>query len=169
VNIPHKHYRHLFCDTRRRVGIETVRANHPRKEFAMKQSFGLEPIEPSSLLTRREFTLDAALALLAGCVITISEGCGKSSTSPSEVPPTDITGVISANHNHSAVINAAQITAAAAFTLNIQGTAAHPHTVALTQGDLTSLKSRQSITKDSSSDLSNTFGLHSHSVTFTPM
>jgi len=129
----------------------------------------LEPFEPSSLLTRREFTLDAALALLAGCVITISEGCGKSSTSPSEAPPTDITGVISNNHNHSAVITAARITTGAAFTLDIQGTAAHAHTVALSQADLASLKSRQSITRDSSSDQSATFGLHAHSVTFTPM
>jgi hypothetical protein len=129
----------------------------------------VEPFEPSSLPTRREFTLDAALALLAGCVITISEGCGKSSTTPSELPPTDVTGAISSNHNHSALITAAQITAGAAFTLNIQGTAAHPHTVALSQADLTSLKSRRSITKDSSSDQSNTFGLHLHSVTFTPM
>lgn len=129
----------------------------------------LEPFEASSLLTRREFTLDAALALLAGCVITISEGCGKSSTNPSEPPPTDITGVISANHNHSAVITAAQITTGAAVTLNIQGTAAHPHTVALSQADLASLKSRRSVSKDSSTDQSATFGLHAHSVTFTPM
>ena len=132
-------------------------------------SDGVESFEPISLPTRREFTLDAALALLAGCVITISDGCGNSTTSPSEASPTDVTGSISSNHNHSAVITAAEITAAAAFTLNIQGTAAHSHTVALTQADLTSLKSRQSITKDSSTDQSNTFGLHSHSVTFTPM
>src|SRR5262245_311112 len=117
-------------------------------------------LEQSSLPTRREFTLDAALALLAGCVITISHGCGKSSTSPSDPPPTDVTGAISANHNHSAMITAAQITAAAALTLNIQGTAAHPHTVAITQADLASLKSRRAITRDSSSDPSNTFGVH---------
>src|SRR5262245_12403070 len=139
----------------------------PDKEDSMSDR--VEPFEPGSLLTRREFTLDAALALLAGCAITISEGCGKSSTTPSGPPPTDVTGSISSNHNHSAQITAAQITAGAAFTLNIQGTAAHPHTVALTQADLTSLKSRRSITKDSSSDQSNTFGLHLHTVTFTPM
>ena len=43
-------------------------------------------------LTRRQFTLDAALALLAGCVITVSEACGSSSTSPSNSSPTDING-----------------------------------------------------------------------------
>jgi hypothetical protein len=128
----------------------------------------LDSFEPRPLPTRREFTLDAALAVLAGCVVTISDGCGKSSTSPSPTP-TDVAGVISANHNHSGTITAAQITTGSAFTLNIQGTAAHPHTVAITQADLTSLKNRQSITRESSSDLSNTFGQHSHSVTFTPV
>lgn len=128
-----------------------------------------ESFDATSLPTRREFTLDAALALLAGCVITISDGCSKNSTGPSEIPPTDVAGSISSNHNHSAVISSGQITTGAAFTLSIQGTAAHPHTVSLTQADLVSLKSRRSITKDSSSDQSNTFGLHSHSVTFTPM
>jgi hypothetical protein len=125
--------------------------------------------EPDSLPTRREFTLDAALALLAGCVVTISDGCGKSSTSPSPTPPTDVTGVVAANHNHSApVITGAQITAGSAFTLNIQGTAAHPHTVSIMQADLTALKNRQSVTTTSSTDLSDTFGNHSHVVTFSP-
>ena len=90
----------------------------------------LEPFESRALATRREFTLDAALAVLAGCVVTVAEGCGKSTTEPTATPPTDVTGVIAANHNHSnAVITGAQITAGVAITLNIQGTAAHPHTV----------------------------------------
>jgi hypothetical protein len=129
----------------------------------------VESFEPCSLSTRREFTLEAALALLAGCVVTISDGCGKSSTSPTPTAPTDVTGVVSANHNHSAMITGAQITAGSAFTLNIQGTAAHQHTVSITQADLTALKSRQSVTRDSSSDFSNTFGQHAHTVTFSPV
>jgi hypothetical protein len=127
-----------------------------------------ESFASGPLPTRREFTLDAALALLAGCVVTISDGCGKSTTAPSS-PPADVAAAISANHNHSGVITSAQITTGTAFTLNIQGTAAHPHTVSITQGDLTALKNRQSITRESSTDLSNTFGNHSHQVTFTPM
>ena len=119
-------------------------------------------------LTRREFTLDTALALLAGCAITISDGCG-SSTSPTPVtPPADVTGVISANHSHSAVITGAQITAGSAFTINVQGTAVHSHTVAITQADLTSLNNRRSVARESSTDFSNTYGNHSHTVTFTP-
>ena len=121
-------------------------------------------------LTRREFTLEAALALLAGCIITITEGCGSSSSpsTPSPAPVADITGVIGTNHGHVAVITAAQITAGNAISLNIQGTAAHPHTVSITQADLTTLKNRQSVSTASSSDLSTVFGQHSHLVTFTP-
>jgi hypothetical protein len=125
--------------------------------------------ESCRLRTRREFTLEAALAILGGCAITISDACSKSSTSPSPTAPADVTGVISANHNHSAMITGAQITAGTAFTVNIQGTAAHPHTLAITQADLTALKSRQAVTKESTTDFSNTFGNHAHTVTFAPL
>jgi hypothetical protein len=128
--------------------------------------------EAAATVTRREFTLEAALALLAGCVITISDACGdsKSTTNPSPAPPapTDITGTVSANHGHVAVVTAAQITAANAVALSIQGTAAHNHTLSLSQADLQTLKNRQPVSKDSSSDVSATFGLHLHTVTFTP-
>jgi len=127
-----------------------------------------ESVESRPQPTRREFTLEAALAVLAGCVVTISDACGKSSTEPSS-PPSDVNAAISANHNHAGVITAAQITAGSALTLNIQGTAAHAHTVSITQGDLTSLKNHQGITRESSTDPSATFGTHSHFVTFTPM
>jgi hypothetical protein len=117
-------------------------------------------------VSRREFTLEAALAILAGCVISVSEtGCGSSSTpAPTPLPTvTDVTGVISANHGHSAVIMAAQITAGNAITLDIQNTANHPHTVAVSQANLATLKSRQAISTTSSTDAG-----HSHTVTFTP-
>ena len=126
------------------------------------------PVEQRPSLARREFTREAALALLAGCVVTISDACG-GSTSPTPVtPPASAIGVISANHSHSAVITGAQITAGSAFSLNIQGTAVHQHTVSITQADLTALNNRQSVTRESSTDPSATFGNHSHSVTFTP-
>jgi hypothetical protein len=129
----------------------------------------VDSFEESGPLTRREFTLEAALALLAGCVITISDGCGGGTTSPTPVaPPADITGVISANHNHVGVITSAQITAGNAITFSIQGTAVHNHTLSMTQADMTTLKNRQSVSRESSTDPSNTYGLHSHVVTFTP-
>jgi hypothetical protein len=127
------------------------------------------PVEESRELTRRNFTLDAALALLAGCVITISDACGSSSTTTPSSPPADVTGVISANHGHVAVVTTAQMTAGAALSLSIQGTAAHNHTLSLSQGDLQTLRNRQPVTHDSTTDPSGTFGPHLHTVTFTPM
>jgi len=117
-------------------------------------------------LTRRQFTLDAALALLAGCVITVSEACGSSSTSPttSSSSTTDVTGNVSANHGHAVTVTAVQITAGAALVgLNIMGQATHNHTIAVSQSELLSLKNRQPITVTSTTDSG-----HQHTVTFTP-
>lgn len=124
----------------------------------------IEVLEDRTSLTRREFTLEAALAILAGCVITISEtACSKSTTAPASAPPSDVTGNVSANHGHVATITGAQITAGGAIPLNIQGTATHPHMVMISQADLTALKNRQTVTSTSSTDSG-----HSHTVTFTP-
>jgi hypothetical protein len=115
------------------------------------------------LLDRREFTLAAAMAVLAGVAITVS-GCGsdsKSPTAPSPTPPaSDKVGAISSNHGHSATITSAQFSAGA-LTLNIQGTSAHPHTVTLAASDITAIAANQRVTKDSSTDSG-----HSHTVTF---
>jgi len=124
----------------------------------------IEILEDRRSLTRRELTLEAALAILAGCVITIGEtACSKSTTAPTSAPLSDVNGNISANHGHIATITGAQITAGGALTLNIQGTATHPHMVMISQADLTALKNRQTVTSTSSTDSG-----HSHTVTFTP-
>ena len=60
-----------------------------------------EHSEVVNTIGRRDFTLQAALALLAGVVITI-DGCGGSSSNPM-APATvvnDVHGSISANHGH---------------------------------------------------------------------
>src|SRR5690349_19994579 len=104
----------------------------------------------STSLTHRELSLEAALARLVGCLITISEtACGSSNSpspsAPCSANPADINGVVSANHGHVAVITDAQITAGNAFALDIRGTATHTHTVSISQGDLTTLKNRQTV------------------------
>jgi len=76
-------------------------------------------------LTRREFTLQWALSVLGGAVITIT-GCGDSSPGPSAPTPAttttppapsgDVQGTISANHGHTATITAAELAAGAAVT-----------------------------------------------------
>ncbi len=122
-------------------------------------------------IDRRRFTLASAMAILSGVAITISEtACGGSSYSPSMPTPTpnptptpsgDKVGQISSNHGHSAVITAAQLSAGGILSLNIQGTASHPHTVDLSAADLTAIAANQKVSKESSTDNS-----HSHTVTF---
>ena len=119
-------------------------------------------------ITRREFTLAAAMAVLSGVAISVA-GCGGSdSASPAAPSPTgsgstsgDRTGSISANHGHSAVIASAQLGASGGITLNIQGTSAHPHTVALSGADLAAIAANQRVSKESSNDAG-----HTHTVTF---
>ena len=126
--------------------------------------------DESTAVTRREFTLEAALALLAGCVITVSDiACGDDSSdnaNPANPSPTpaDISGSVSANHGHVATVTAAQITATNAVALDIRGTATHAHSVSLSQADLQTLKNRQAVARDSTNDNG-----HMHTVTFTPV
>jgi hypothetical protein len=127
----------------------------------------------SSMLDRREFTLQAALALLAGTTITVA-GCGGSGSPAGSSPITpgaptttgttgsaDMQGNISGNHGHSATITAAQLAAGNTLTLTITGAADHPHVVELTAADLGRLSSNQSVSKDTS-----VMAAHHHTVTF---
>jgi hypothetical protein len=114
-------------------------------------------------LGRREFTLAAALLALSGATITIS-GCGggNSPSAPSTPPPSgDKVGVIGQNHGHSAVITAAQLSAAGALDLNIRGQSDHPHTVSLSAAQISTIASNQRVSKESTTDDG-----HSHTVTF---
>jgi hypothetical protein len=117
------------------------------------------------VVTRRDFTLESALALLAGVTITIT-GCGDDdSSSPSPTPgPTpvaNVAGSVSANHGHEATITGAQITSGGALSLDIRGGATHPHTVQVTTAQLQTIRNRQQVAVVSSTDNN-----HSHTVTF---
>jgi cobalamin biosynthesis protein CbiG len=71
-------------------------------------------------------------------------------------------GTISANHGHSgAVITAAQLASPTGVSLDIRGSADHPHTVILTAADVTAIAGGQRVSKESSTD-----SAHSHTVTF---
>ena len=125
-------------------------------------------MDDSTTLGRREFTLQSALAVLGGVAITIT-GCSSDSfspTSPSPTPapmgsPSNVTGSVVANHGHEAVITGAQLMAADAISLNIQGAATHPHTVELTTAEVTQIDNGGRVSKDSSTDDG-----HRHVVTF---
>lgn len=124
-------------------------------------------LDQSRSISRREFTLEWALAMLAGVAITIS-GCG--SDSPSSPTTTtggggttsgDVSGVVSANHGHIATVTAARINAAAGFDLDIMGNATHTHTVSLTAAQVQQIGARPRV-----SVLSTTDSGHDHAVTF---
>ena len=115
------------------------------------------------VVTRRDFTLESALALLAGVTITIS-GCGdddSSSPTPGPTPVGDKSGSISTNHGHVATITSAQMSAGGALSLNILGSATHPHTVAVSQGELGAIGAGQRVNIQSTIDNG-----HSHTVSF---
>jgi hypothetical protein len=114
---------------------------------------------------RREFTRAGVLALLSGVAITMVD-CGSSSSpsptpTPTPTPTGDVVGSVSANHGHSAVILAAQITAGNAVSLDITGQANHPHTVDLSASDVAAAGAHQQVQKTSSTNSG-----HDHVVTF---
>jgi len=132
-----------------------------------------EPADPGggteASMGRREFTVASVMALLSGVAITVS-GCGggggSSPSSPSTPSPStgssgDKAASISANHGHAAVVTSAMITAAGSVTLNIRGSADHPHTVDLSASEIQQIGAGQRVSKVSSTD-----GGHDHTVTF---
>jgi hypothetical protein len=113
------------------------------------------------LLSRREFTLEWALAILAGATITIT-GCGGDDdpgTGPSGQG--DEVGTISANHGHSVTILAAQITSGGALTATLSPGNGHTHTIDLTAAQVVAIGQNQQV-----SVVSTTNEAHNHTVTF---
>ena len=114
-------------------------------------------------MERREFTVLSALALLGGATITVS-GCGGGGGNPMSGPTTgdgSVSGAISANHGHAAMITAAELTSGGGMNLDIRGTADHTHTVALTGSQVVQIRGGSSVAKQSTDT-----GGHSHMVTF---
>lgn len=112
-------------------------------------------------LERRKFIGTAAAALFAGVAIQIF-GCSTDDgygNGPGGAGGK--TGVVGANHGHSAVITGAQLEAGGAVTLNIAGSAGHNHTVPLTSEQVTAIRAGTMV-----SQLSSETGAHSHLVTF---
>jgi hypothetical protein len=124
---------------------------------------------PVEGIGRREFTLEACLAILSGVAITISaSGCGSSSSSPtgpSGNPPTasngDKIGDISNNHGHTATITAAQLSAGNAITVQLTLGSGHTHSLAVSANEIASIAANQRV-----SGVSSTNSGHNHTVTF---
>lgn len=117
-----------------------------------------------TMITRRTFTAETALTMLAGVAITIS-GCGDDEGSGGVGPspqPGSRQGAVSssAGHTHTAEITAAQLTAGNAVSVELRG-GDHTHTVAISQGELTQISGGTRVQKESSNNQA-----HTHTVTF---
>jgi hypothetical protein len=108
-------------------------------------------------LNRREFTVEAALALLGGAIITLG-GC-ESATGPSPVIA-DVPGEIASNHGHFVTLAAAGLRAGGALDIDIRGAAGHTHMVSLSAVDLAIIRNGGVIQKES------TGTRHTHLITF---
>ena len=118
--------------------------------------------EPKLRIGRRAFTEQGLLLLLSGVTITVS-ACGSDSNPAGATPPqADVSGTISANHGHVAVLTAARITGGGAVVaFDIQGTAAHAHTIDLSAAQIGQIAAKQQVTVTSTTN-----SQHSHTVTF---
>ena len=115
-------------------------------------------------INRREFTAATVLAMLSGVSITISGCAGGGGTSGSPTGPTPaggVTGAVSANHGHNAMITDAQINAGGDVELDITGSADHPHSVTLAAGQVMQIDAGMRVSVESSTDAG-----HLHIVTF---
>ncbi len=81
--------------------------------------------------------------------------------SSTSTPLMDVAGSASADHGHVAVISGSQLMAGSAVALDIRGSADHPHTVQLSATEVMAIAQNQSVSKQSSVDVS-----HQHTVTF---
>lgn len=125
-----------------------------------------QPFDP----TRRALSVSAALALLGFPLITIS-GCGGgggSPASPNNPPPTtnppapgDEVGSVSANHGHSVAITAAELQTGNSLSLDIRGSATHPHRIQVSAAEVVAIRGGQRVSVNSSTD-----DAHNHAVTF---
>jgi hypothetical protein len=115
-----------------------------------------------TLLSRREFTVESALAILAAATITIT-GCSDSGNSNPTGPTQsgDVQGSVSANHGHVAIVRSAQLVSPTAIAVDIRGQATHPHLIELTASQLTTIGGNGRVSVVSSTDDG-----HSHTVTF---
>jgi hypothetical protein len=125
-------------------------------------------------LSRRKFTQEASLAFLAGVSVTVAAcgggGCGgggddgygpPTSGTPTTLPPGSKSGNVSANHGHSATITAAELQAGGAVSVDIAGSAGHPHLVVLPAQAVQEVRDGRKVQKESTA----TDG-HTHTVTF---
>ena len=112
------------------------------------------------LLSRRAFGVAAALVVLATVTITITGCDGGGDLGPSP-PAGSREGVVSDNHGHRAIVEAAALSSSSAITIDMRHRATHNHELTLTPLDLASISENGRVVK-----VSSTTEGHNHTVTF---
>ena len=112
----------------------------------------------------------ATLCGLGGVTLVWVSGCGGGGDSGGDSPslpggPGCQATTISANHNHVLAIPDSALDATTNQTFTTTGLTDHTHSITLTPAQLADLKAKKSVTVTSTSDPSNAYGPHSHSVT----
>ena len=114
-------------------------------------------------LTRREFTLESALAILSAATITIT-GCGDDDDNGTGTGPSGQgeVGTISANHGHAVDGHfSADYRRWGAYRSPHHGHRNHPHFIDLTAAQIVAIGQNQQV-----SVVSTTNDAHNHTVTF---
>jgi hypothetical protein len=106
----------------------------------------------AAAMTRKAFCAH----LMGGSVVLLIQSCGGGDDGPAATGCTD---TIAANHGHVLMIATADLDSATDKVYDIQGSAAHTHTVTLTVAQLRALKAGMSVTVTSSPGAG-----HDHSV-----
>jgi hypothetical protein len=117
-------------------------------------------VRQDHLLSRRAFTIESALAILATATITITGCDGGGDLGPSP-PAGSREGTVSDNHGHRAIVEAAQLNSNSTITIDLRHRATHNHELMLTPLELASISENGRVVK-----LSSTTEGHSHTVTF---
>ena len=112
------------------------------------------------LLSRRAFTVESVLAILATATITMT-GCDSGSDTGPSPPAGAREGAVSANHGHRAIVEAAQLNSNTTITLDMRYQATHNHELVLSPLELASISENGRVVKTSTT----TEG-HTHTVTF---
>lgn len=100
------------------------------------------------------------LAILAVAMMAIT-GCGGGIDLGPSAPAGSREGVVSNNHGHRAIVEAAQLSSTREVTIDMRFRATHNHTLVLTPLELASISENGRVVKTSSNDEG-----HNHTVTF---
>ena len=149
--------RSLFRKPFEQWPLTVLREDAPDLAPSVKDGGAEVRVEDSGRIGQRDFTLRSALAVLAGATTTISACDDGNPVAPSDNGGS-ATGSISGNHGPH---GCAELTARDAVSLNIAGSAGHPHTVELSAAEVGQIADGMQVSKGSSSN-----DFHTHTVAF---